>query len=226
MINHALNYYPNAECGGLSPLELKFGTNNYQKFHLPELLPVGNNYDEYLNRLNNNMRVIRDITIKYQSDLRNNRILDSELQNRYQPGDLILFNPKENPFSMRDSKLSPKFLGPYVVISQHKNDITCKHVTLNTRSVLHTSRVHPFFGTLDEAKRISMVDKEEFIVEEILAHRGNIQRKTSLEFLVRWLGYELEDNTYEPWNNLKDNSILHDYLRKHNLAKLLPASHK
>jgi hypothetical protein len=172
------------------------------------------------------MRVIREISSKYQIDLRNKRITESELQNKYQPGDLILFNPKENPYALRESKMSPKFLGPYQVISQHRNDITCKHVTLNTRHVLHSSRVHPFFGTYDDAKRISMVDREEFLVEEILAHRGNDKRKTSLEFLVKWQGYSDENNSWEPWNNLKDNSFLHDYLRKHGLSRLIPATHQ
>jgi hypothetical protein len=226
LVNHALNYYPNSELGGLSPLELKFGSTNYQRFHLPELLPVGQDYHEYLNKLNSNMSIIRDISTKYQSDLRNSRLTDSHLQNRYQPGDLILFNPRENPYAMRETKLSPKFLGPYEVISQRRNDIKCKHVTLNTEHVLHASRVHPFFGTVDDAKRVSMVDREEFLVEEILAHRGNSNRKASMEFLVRWHGYSDQDNTWEPWNNLKDNSFLHEYLKKNNMSNLIPASHK
>ena len=99
-------------------------------------------------------------------------------------------------------------------------------MTLNTRHVLHSSRVHPFFGTLNDAKRVSMVDKEEFLVEEIITHRGDIKRKTSLEFLVRWQGYSEKDNTWEPWSKLKDNAVLHEYLRKNGLSKLLPASHK
>ena len=71
-----------------------------------------------------------------------------------------------------------------------------------------------------------MVDREEYLVEEILAHRGDPKRKTSLEFLVKWKGYTDENNSWEPWNNLKDNSFLHDYLRSHGFSKLLPASHK
>ena len=71
-----------------------------------------------------------------------------------------------------------------------------------------------------------MVDREEFLVESILKHRGDSKRKTSLEFLVKWLGYSDEENTWEPYNNLKDNSVLHDYLRKNKLEKLIPASHQ
>jgi hypothetical protein len=221
-VNHALNYYPNAECGGLSPLELKFGTQNYQKFHLPDLLPVGNNYGVYLNKLNNNIKLINNISEKYQKDLREGRISKTLLQNKYQPGDLILFDPKENPHSLRETKLSPKYLGPYKVILQRDNDITCEHVTLKTRVVLHTSRVHPFFGTLEDAKRISMVDHEEYLVEEILAHKGDTTKKSSLTFLVKWSGYSSEHNSWEPWSELRSNSVLHDYLRRNGLKALIP----
>jgi hypothetical protein len=222
LINHTLNYYPNDECGGLSPLELKFGTQNYQRFHLPELLPPGNDYGTYLNKLNNNIKIINNITTKFQNDLREERISKTLLQNKYQKDDLVLFNPKENPNSLRDSKLSPKFLGPYRVLSQRNNDISCEHVTLKNKVILHTSRVHPFFGTLEDARKISMVDKDEFLVEEIISHKGDIGRKTSLEFLVKWAGYGSEYNTLEPWSNLRNNSVLHDYLRKNGLGRLVP----
>jgi hypothetical protein len=222
LINHALNYYPNAECGGLSPLELKFGTANYQRYHLPNLLPLGNDYNNYLIKLNNNIKTINDISSKFQHDLRNERIRKTIIQNKYQPGDLILFDPKENPHSLRNSKLAPKYLGPYKVISQRNNDITCEHVTLRNTVVLHTSRVHPYFGTMEDAKRVSMVDREEFLVEEILDHQGDVNRKSSLRFKVRWAGYNSEHDSYEPWSELRSNSVLHDYLRKNGLVRLIP----
>jgi hypothetical protein len=123
---------------------------------------------------------------------------------------------------MRESKLSPRYLGPYKVLSQRNNDISCEHVTLKRKVILHASRVHPFFGTLEDARKISMVDKDEFLVEEIVSHEGDIRRKTSLEFVVKWAGYGSEHNTKEPWSNLRNNSALHDYLRKNGLGRLVP----
>jgi hypothetical protein len=93
---------------------------------------------------------------------------------------------------------------------------------LKNKVILHASRVHPFFGTLEDARKISMVDKDEFLVEEIISHKGDIGRKTSLEFLVKWAGYGSEYNTLEPWSNLRNNSVLHDYLRKNGLGRLVP----
>jgi hypothetical protein len=46
LINHALAVTPNAELGGLSPAELKFGTLDYKRFKLPQPLPPGHNHHE------------------------------------------------------------------------------------------------------------------------------------------------------------------------------------
>ena len=46
---------------------------------------------------------------------------------------------------------------------------------------------------LDIARR----DHMEFFVEKSLDHRGNIKRRNEIEFLVRWLGYDVSNNFWE-----------------------------
>ena len=70
---------------------------------------------------------------------------------------------------------------------------------------MHPERVNP----QDIARR----DYGEYFVEEIIAHRGNIKRTTQVEFKVKWLGYEEEDNTWEPYKFLRLVPKLHEYLR-------------
>ena len=70
------------------------------------------------------------------------------------------------------AKLAPKLLGPYKVLSQHKNDIKCVHPVLHTQPTLHSSRVIPFFGTQNDAHKIALLDEDEFVVEDILQHNG------------------------------------------------------
>ena len=65
-------------------------------------------------------------------------------------------------------------------------------------------------------------DYMEFFVESILEHRGDIQRKTSLEFLVKWLGYSDEHNSWNSYANLRDTDKLHEYLTSNNLHQLIP----
>jgi Chromo (CHRromatin Organisation MOdifier) domain len=54
-------------------------------------------------------------------------------------------------------------------------------------------------------------------------HRGNVKRKTDLEFLVSWLGYDDRDNSWEPYSYLRDTGKLHDYLTQKNMRQLIPA---
>ena len=59
----------------------------------------------------------------------------------------------------------------------------------------------------------------EFFVESILEHRGDIQRKTSLEFLDEWLRYSDEHNS---WNSYANTDKLHEYMTSNNLHQLIP----
>jgi hypothetical protein len=62
---------------------------------------------------------------------------------------------------------------------------------------------------------LAATDQDEFIVEAILAHRGNAKKKSSLEFLIKWQGYEDEFNTWEPYSLVKDLQLLDQYAQQH-----------
>ena len=47
------------------------------------------------------------------------------VENTYQPGDLVLWNPREHAHSFRTTKLAPKLLGLYMVQHQTRNEIHC-----------------------------------------------------------------------------------------------------
>ena len=74
---------------------------------------------------------------------------------------------------------------------------------------------------LDVARR----DDMEYFVEDILDHRGP-QQRSKIEFLVKWLNYPSDKNTWEPYSNLRDVDKLHDYLRQNNLTKLINKQHR
>ena len=224
LINHAMSTMPNSELGGLSPAELKFGTSDYHRFKLPPPLPPGHQYGEYVHELDQNLQTIRSITSAYQLDLRHKRQKDtpSDQQNTYQHGDLILWNPKENKNSFRSTKLSPTLLGPYSVIKQTGNDISCIHCLIKTQHVFHSDRVTPYIGTTDSAEKLGLLDREEYIVEAIITHRGAWSCPKSLEFLVRWQGYAADSDSWEPYLALKRVTALHKYLKAHRKDKLIP----
>ena len=46
---------------------------------------------------------------------------------------------------------------------------------------------------LDVARR----DNMEYFIDKILEHKGNLKKKTEIQFLVSWLGYAQEHNSWE-----------------------------
>jgi RNase H-like domain found in reverse transcriptase/Reverse transcriptase (RNA-dependent DNA polymerase)/Chromo (CHRromatin Organisation MOdifier) domain len=229
LINHALANSPNSELGGFSPSELKFGRIDSKYFKLPDPLQPGHSYGDFVMQLDRNLAAVREITATHQQSLRTSRHTSpvDHPQNQYQPGDLILFDPKEHSHSMRKSKLAPKLLGPYQVVKQIHNNIHCIHLIKKTDHTLFSGRVCPYIGSLASATKIAMLDDEEYIVESITTHRNAPPRGlwrpiTRVEFLVRWEGYSPASDTWEPWSNLKHNTILHQYLKQSNLWSRIP----
>ena len=74
-----------------------------------------------------------------------------------------------------------------------------------------------------DPRDIALRDREEFFVERILAHRGDVDRLKTLAFHVKWLGFDESFNSWEPWKNLRETEMLHRYLILHGLQKLIPA---
>jgi hypothetical protein len=226
LINHAMMTMPNEEIGGVTPAELKYGSRDHARFQLPPPLSPGHSYGDLVIALDRNLAVVRSITSSYQQTLRHQRLAKTPLHNKYQPGDYLLWNPLETPQSFRSSKLSPKLLGPYEVIKQTKNDITCRHVITNVVSMLHSSRVTPFVGSSDAATSVALLDRDEYVIDSVVSHRGNPKRVTSLEFLIRWQNYSSEHDTWEPWTEVKKVSVVHDYLHANNMSNIVPRQYK
>ncbi len=224
LINHSLATTPNQELGGLSPIELKFGTQALDYFHLPSPLVPGHDYSALVAHLDANLAAVRSVTATFQASLRDTRRTTTPTQNKFSAGDLILWNPRENVFSFRSSKLAPKLLGPYEVISQNKNDIKCVHPILHTKHTLHSSRVTPFYGTPESGHKVALLDHDEFVVDNILQHKGQWTKISDMTFLVRWANYDSSHDSWEPWSALRRVDKMHAYLRLHGQASKIPRS--
>jgi hypothetical protein len=74
---------------------------------------------------------------------------------------------------------------------------------------------------IQDIHRLAALDKEEYEVEAILAHRptGNKRnpkvKPTDYWFKVKWAGFSDEENTWEPYSTLKSLSPLNDYLQQY-----------
>jgi len=127
----------------------------------------------------------------------------------------------------KPTRFDPNWRGPMRVIEHKGSEYTLLNLVNKQQMKVHISLLKPF--VYDPAKvdplEIAMYDTQEYYIEMILEHRGNIKKLSSLEFLVKWKGYGLEHNSWEPWSTLRNTEQLHDYLYNNNLRKLIPKTY-
>jgi len=60
--------------------------------------------------------------------------------------------------------------------------------------------------------KVTQQNEKEFAVEAIIGHRGNRNRRSTMEFKVRWARFDAYCDSWEPYNALLHVDKLHDYL--------------
>ena len=116
--------------------------------------------------------------------------------NRFQPGDLILKTVKTPTKHWKEQKLGPKFTGPWKILKVRKNDYVCEHVVSHEESEFHVSMIKPYFGTLEMAKRVALLDRDQHVVTAVTAYTGDPFERTTCDFYVHyangddlWIGW-------------------------------------
>jgi hypothetical protein len=117
-------------------------------------------------------------------------------------------------------KLSPLYKGPYLIVKKIRDDIVSVKDLLTSKILdFHISRLRVFKNSADtigdDLLKLAAADRDEFIVEFIVDHRGSMKKNSKLEFKVRWQGYEESEDTWEPYQGVKESSALDDYLQNH-----------
>jgi hypothetical protein len=118
-------------------------------------------------------------------------------------------------------KLFPRFIGPYSITkvinsNAYEVDIPAE---LKCHRVFNVSRLRKFYQGADHfppPPPVLIQGEQEWYVECILKHRFRSNgkgRTTSMEFLVKWRGYDLDYNTWEPFSTVENCQALDDYLK-------------
>jgi len=227
-VNFLLNSFPSSETGGISPFELKFGSDSAPFSRFPDCNSLDASAPAYLRSLNDNLRWIQAKSQKAQDHIIAERTARNNPAGtpKYIPGDLILWHYRETTHSFRQGKLSADWRGPYSVVAHTGNDITCDHLSTHSRHVFHVTRVKPFFGDSAHAMSLALLDADDYVVDSIVAHTGLPTSRPDMRFRVRWSGYTDEFDSWLPWTGLRDNSRFHDYCRSRSLLSLIPREHR
>ena len=134
----------------------------------------------------------------------------------------------ENDDHRPPHKLNTRLKGPHRVLSKRNDgevDIyTVENLATNKLEDFKVHDLQPFNHdpAYHDPKAVAMHDQQLYAVEAIRDHKGNRNQRSRLTFLVKWLGYPDSANTWEPWANLRNNRVLHTYLREHGMASLIP----
>ena len=122
------------------------------------------------------------------------------------------------------TKLHTHWKGPMRVISNKGAEYLLLDLVQNKQVSVHISRLKRFeYDPLHvNPLAIAAKDYEEDEVEAIIRHIGNPKQKTKMEFLVRWLGFDESEDLWLAWDELRNNTVLHQYLRDNNMEKLIP----
>ena len=114
------------------------------------------------------------------------------------------------------SKLLPYLIGPLRVISKdNTGHYTLRNLVMKNNVRYHVTQLRPY--RFDERTKhpvyAATADTlDEFVPEAILDHYGDPRKRQTLRFKVRWIGAPEEDETWEPWINVRDSEALQTYL--------------
>ena len=126
------------------------------------------------------------------------------------------------------NKLLPRHRGPYQVRGRKQSIYFIEDLVLGKQIKTHVHNLRPFLFSPDQVNPVEVAqqNEQEFMVRDIIAHRGDHHRRSSMEFLVRWTGYDASSNSWEPYIVLMHVDKLHEYLREHKMRSLIPREHK
>jgi hypothetical protein len=137
------------------------------------------------------------------------------------PGDYVLATYPNGP----PTKLHSLYRGPLIVLESIRNEgFLCQDIITQTQLEISKDRIKlfrvPEGYPANAITTLAAHDHDEFWVDKILDHRGDPKKKSSLEFLVSWKGYDSSENTWEPWKNVRKLTALDEYLEQHPALKL------
>ena len=118
--------------------------------------------------------------------------------------------------------------GPFEVVAKLRGIYSLRDLSTNIVAPFnaHLLRPYNFDPEHDNPREVALHDKQEFDVESILSHDGDLNKTTALQFLVKWKGYDQSHNSWEPWKELRDNPALFKYFRDRNLERFIPKKHR
>ena len=124
------------------------------------------------------------------------------------------------------TKLMARRAGLFQVHSSDGADYEIRDFQSDKLSRVHVKRLRAF--VFDETRvdpaMVVAADRSEFLVDFVLDHLPKVRpasNRRELEFKIRWVGYGLEHDSWEPWSELRANDRVHVYMRAHGMGNII-----
>lgn len=136
----------------------------------------------------------------------------------------VLVQYRERP----PTKFHTNWAGPMRVVNFKKSTYTLQNLVTNKISDYHVTQLKAFVYDEMEVDPVDIARREaqEFVIEQVLTHRGDPKRRTTLEFEVKWAGYDESYNSWQLWEDVRDNETIHVYLYNNRMRSLLTKEQK
>ena len=203
-----------------SPCSLVFGdifrTPIQGLFNVKSKEYTGNDFTEFVSELVRKRNEYVNASKKFIEE-RDARLREKHAHNKqliqhykYTINDYVLLVHNVRP----PTKLSPILRGPFKIIDIMRDDLLILEDLINfNRTTVHISKVVPYYCDEDilpqEVLSVRALDSEEFVVEAIVDHKE--VAPGSFHFRVRWLGFGEDEDTWLPFEEVRDLEALDLY---------------
>ena len=151
----------------------------------------------------------------------------------FQSGQYVIYSGP-NTFQQTDTrsdKLTPHYKGPYQIVDITSQNITVRNLLNQQIRTVHPAHIHPFVVDPNKIDPTEIAQKasQEYVIEKILkinGYQNNKGRyhKTGLEAQVRWKGYDESEDSWEPYKQLRYNTMFIKYCQQNGLQYLIPTN--
>jgi hypothetical protein len=144
----------------------------------------------------------------------------------FKPNDYVLVEHRHNSLrSGPKSKLLPFLAGPLIVVERRPDGMySLRDLITMTKKLFHESKMRPFRydeRTLQPIQVAATDSFDEFVVEKVLAMRGNPRgSRSQIQFLVKWAGYEESENSWVDWADGRDSTAIQLFLYNHDNPRI------
>ena len=109
-----------------------------------------------------------------------------------------------------------------VVSSVKQGKITLQNLVTGNTDEYQISRLRPFYyENEDTPNQSANRDNQEWDGDFIVDHAGDKSSRKTLQFRVRWDGYGENDDTWQPYADLRYNTKLHERIPLHTLNAII-----